>query len=209
MSTPALGFGAPCLAPRRLRPCANKLLRALLLTIVLLCRLADRFFNPESLDICDLRNAGMLEDEYEPEYLLHGLWHDRASDRLGHVTTQWASTAQMREIDTSTKLSARVQEFFQASQDAFDGAYTDAHEREEREERERETRETRRPRAAQEACPSATQGDEGSGNGSASAQAGDETPQAGDENVQAGGENAHARGETVDVSQSAEETQTN
>ena len=99
MSTPALGFGAPCLAPRRLRPCANKLLRALLLTIVLLCRLADRFFNPESLDICDLRNAGMLEDEYEPEYLLHGLWHDRASDRLGHVTTQWASTAQMREIE--------------------------------------------------------------------------------------------------------------
>ena len=148
----------------------------------------------------------MLEDEYEPEYLLHGLWHDRASDRLGHVTTQWASTAQMREIDTSTKLSARVQEFFQASQDAFDGAYTDAHEREEREEREREARETRRPRAAQEGP---TQGDEGSGNGSASAQAGDETPQAGDENVQAGGENAHARGETVDVSQSAEETQTN
>ena len=77
--------------PAPLRLCPAALLRAQLTSHVLLCRLDARLVNPESLSYCQLRNE-LLEDDYEPEYLLHARWHEDGDDSRGYVTTAWATT---------------------------------------------------------------------------------------------------------------------
>ena len=95
--------------PAPLRLCPAALLRAQLTSHVLLCRLDARLVNPESLSYCQLRNE-LMEDDYEPEYLLHARWHEDGDDSRGYVTTAWATTGMLDEIDASVMLAAKVED---------------------------------------------------------------------------------------------------